>query len=65
MRRIAELLSHLMRRLGGRPAALTSAPDDVVSHQVTDSPDEVAAYWTDERVRGARPREQRLDPPPN
>jgi hypothetical protein len=35
----------------------------VVTSEVTTPPEQVEAYWTDERVRGATPREQRLDPP--
>lgn len=62
LRRLAELLSHLLRRVGGRPAA-TPSVDGVATHQVTDPPEQVVEYWTDERLRTARPREQRLDPP--
>jgi hypothetical protein len=53
LHRLAALLSHLLRRVGERP----------VTHQVTDPPEQVVEYWTDERLRAARPREQRLDPP--
>lgn len=60
--RLAGLLSHLLRRVGGRSAPAAAA-DGVVTHQVTDSPELVTDYWTDERLRAARPRQQRLDPP--
>jgi hypothetical protein len=53
LHRLTALLSHLPWRVGERP----------VTHQVTDPPEQVVEYWTDERIRGARPREQRLDPP--
>jgi hypothetical protein len=35
----------------------------VVTSEVTTPHEQVVDYWTDERVRGATPREQRLDPP--
>lgn len=62
LNRLAARLSHLLQRVGGRPAA-TPPIDGVATHQVTDPPEEVVEYWTDERLRTARPREQRLDPP--
>jgi hypothetical protein len=59
--RLAALATWLRGRLGGRAAG--RRPDEVVVHDVTTPPDEVEAYWTDERIREATPREQRLDPP--
>ena len=38
----------------------TSAP---VVHDVTQTHDEVSHYWTDERMRAARAREQKLPLP--
>jgi hypothetical protein len=60
---LATLLSHLLRRVGGQRTSGGDGPGDVVVHDVTDPPEQVQAYWTDERMRAARPREQRLDPP--
>jgi hypothetical protein len=50
------LIARLLRlfRPERRPPA---DPSDVVVHQVDQTPDEVESYWTDERLRGARPRE--------
>jgi hypothetical protein len=56
----------LWRRLQGRwrrsgnPAGATDAP---VVHDVRQSSDEVEDYWTDDRMRAVRPREQRLPLP--
>jgi hypothetical protein len=60
MRRLVALLSRLARRGNG---ASGTAPGGVVRHEVTTPPEQVEAYWTDERVRETTPREQRLDPP--
>ena len=46
------LLERLLRRRGG-----------VVTTEVTTPPEQAQEYWTDERIRDAQPREQRLDPP--
>ncbi len=35
----------------------------VVTSEVTTPPEQVEEYWTDERIRDAQPREQRLDSP--
>ena len=54
--------SSLWRRLQGwwrrsdDPAGATDAPE---IHDVTQSSDEVEHYWTDERMRAARAREQK------
>lgn len=58
---LAALLSRLARWRRGRVAGTTSG--GVVTHDVTTPPEQVVEYWTEERVRDARPREQRLDPP--
>jgi hypothetical protein len=47
-------------RRSADPAAATDAP---VVHEVTQSSDEVEHYWTDERMRAARAREQQLPLP--
>jgi hypothetical protein len=60
VRRLVALLSRLARRRG---RATGTAAGGVVTHDVTTPPEQVVDYWTDERVRGATPREQRLDPP--
>jgi hypothetical protein len=58
--------SSLWRRLrswwrrSGNPAGATSAP---VVHDVPQTHDEVEHYWTDERLRAARAREQMLPLP--
>ncbi len=62
MRRLVSLLARLARRRGGTGDAGT-AEGGVVSAELTTPPEQVEAYWTDERVRQAEPREQRLDPP--
>ena len=49
---VRRLLEWLLRRRGG-----------VVISEVTTPPEQVEEYWTDERIRDAQPREQRLDPP--
>ena len=56
------------RRTGPPPSGATGSPsdrsgDEPVAHDVTQTHDEVAEYWTDERLRAARPREQELPPP--
>ena len=63
MRRLVSLLARLARRRGGAAGDAGAAPGGVVTSDVTTPPEQVEAYWTDERVRGATPREQRLDPP--
>jgi hypothetical protein len=60
MGRLAALLSRLARRRG-RAAGTTSG--GVVTSEVTTPHEQVVDYWTDERMREAQPREQRLDPP--
>jgi hypothetical protein len=60
VQRLAALLSRLARRRG---RAAGTASGGVATHEVTAPPGQVRAYWTDERVRQATPREQRLDPP--
>jgi hypothetical protein len=55
-------LARLVRRPRGHDAAPPAARGGVVTHQVTTPPEEVEAYWTDERIREAHPREQRRDP---
>ncbi len=58
--------SSLWRRLqswwrrSGDTAGVTDAP---AVHDVTQSADEVEHYWTDERMRAARAREQQLPLP--
>ena len=58
--------SSLWRRLqgwwdrSGDPAGPTGAP---VVHDVPQRHDEVEHYWTDERMRAARAREQKLPLP--
>jgi hypothetical protein len=47
-------------RRSSAPADDTSAP---VVHDVTQTHDEVSHYWTDERMREARAREQQLPLP--
>ena len=55
--------SSLWRRLqgwwrrSGNPTGVTSAP---AVYDVTQSSEEVEHYWTDERMRAARAREQTL-----
>ncbi|HEU4913110.1 MAG TPA: hypothetical protein VFV76_14565 [Actinomycetes bacterium] len=60
MRRLVSWLLRLVRR---GPSGARTAQGGVVTSEVTTPPEQVEAYWTDERVRGATPREQRLDPP--
>jgi hypothetical protein len=48
-------------RRESRPPSDT--PGGAVVHQVDQSHDEVADYWTDERLRDARPREIIRDSP--
>jgi hypothetical protein len=58
--------SSLWRRLqgwwrrSGNPAGATDEPS---VHDVPQSSDEVERYWTDERMRAARAREQQLPRP--
>lgn len=47
------------RRAGTTPGAC----DAPVVHDVAQRPDEVEHYWTDERMRAARAREQQLPRP--
>ena len=49
-------VSWLLRLLRAR----RHGADGVVTHDVTTPSADVEAYWTDERLRGARPRELRL-----
>jgi hypothetical protein len=56
----------LWRRLQGwwrRSDNTAGATDAPAVHDVTQSPDEVEHYWTDERMRAARAREQKLPLP--
>ncbi len=60
------VLRALLSRLGRRPRRDGRAgvsTDGVVVSGTTSPPEQVEAYWTDERIRGAVPRERRLDPP--
>jgi hypothetical protein len=58
--------SSLRRRLqgwwrrSGNPAGATDEPS---VHDVPQSSDDVERYWTDERMRAARAREQQLPRP--
>ena len=58
--------SSLWRRLqgwwrrSGDPTGATGVPK---VHDVTQTHDEVEHYWTDERMRAARAREQKLPQP--
>ena len=65
MHRLVSAIRRLARLVrGGAPHADTGpAPGGVAVHDGTPPPDAVTEYWTDERIREARPREQRLDPP--
>jgi hypothetical protein len=54
------LLQRLLRR-EGRPSP--DAPGGAVVHHVEQLPDDVEAYWDEDRVRDARPRELRRDEP--
>ena len=69
MRRLVSAISRLahgLRRGAADTGSDTSpASGGVAVHEVTTPPDAVTEYWTDERIREARPREQRLDPPPD
>ncbi len=61
---LASLLSRLVRLVRRRRVSGgATAPGGVVTSTVTTPPEQVREYWTDERVRSAEPREQRLDPP--
>ena len=56
------------RRAGSSPSGATSGTSSSgvappVVHDVTQTHDEVAGYWTDERLRTAEPREQKMPPP--
>lgn len=51
------------RRTGSSPSGAASSGADPVVHDVTQTHEEVAEYWTDERLRAAKPREQKLPPP--
>jgi len=58
--------SSLWRRLQGwwrRAGTTPGAADAPVVHDVTQTHDEVEHYWTDERMRAARAREQKLPLP--
>ena len=58
--------SSLWRRLQGwwrRPATTPGAADTPEVQDVTQPPHEVEHYWTDERMRAARAREQLLPLP--
>ena len=58
--------SSLRRRLQGwwrRSSETPGAPDAPEVHDVTQSSDEVEHYWTDERMRAARARQQKLPLP--
>ena len=62
--RLVRWVQSRWRRAGPPPSDATSAPSDrsedaPVVHGVTQTHDEVAGYWTDERLRAARPREQK------
>ena len=56
LRRVRRALS----RLAGRGRRRNGG---VSTYDVPTAAEDIEAYWTDERIRGARPREQRLDPP--
>jgi hypothetical protein len=47
-------------RRSGNPAGATDAP---AVHEVSQNADDVERYWTDERMRAARAREQKLPLP--
>jgi len=53
-------LRHRWHRTGSSPAGDTGA---AVVHDVTQTHDEVSHYWTEERMRQARGREQQLPLP--
>ena len=58
--------SSLWRRLQGwwrRSETRPASPKRPRVHDVTQSADEVEHYWTDERMRAARAREQKLPLP--
>jgi len=65
VRRLVSAMSRLARGLRRGAADTGPASGGVAVHDVTTPPDAVTEYWTDERIREARPREQRLDPPPD
>ena len=61
--RIASWLRSLWRRAGTSPPGATGVDDTSDAerpavHEVPQSHDEVAGYWTDERMRDALPRRQ-------
>jgi hypothetical protein len=58
--------SSLWRRLQGwwrRLGITPGASGEPVVHDVTQTHDEVEHYWTDERMRAAQTREQKLPQP--
>ena len=64
--RLLGALQRWWRRTGPAPAGAHGDTDDTgdtVVHDVPQTHDEVAEYWTDERLRAAKPREQKLPPP--
>ena len=61
--RVRSWLRSLWRRAGTSPPGATGVDGDqgddgAAVHEVTQSHDEVADYWTDERMREAKPRSQ-------
>ena len=66
--RIRSWLRSLWRRTGTSPPGATGVDgtvgkDGPVVHEVTQSHDEVAGYWTEERMREAKPRSQQRELP--
>ena len=70
--RLLRALQSRWRRTGPPPSGVTGATSDTsdvsdtsdtVVHDVPQTHEEVADYWTDERLRAAKPREQKLPPP--
>lgn len=55
-------IARLARRVLGRAPGGGAEQGGVAAHDVTTPPETVESYWTDERLRGAVPREQRIDP---